>query len=65
MNYRPPLQVKAVKPIVSPIIEEESPQRHFDIVSVYTEMQQTEPPSWILVLEDSSGERFRYNLTFS
>jgi hypothetical protein len=65
MNYKLPIQVKTKPPIVSPIIEEELPQRHYDIVSVYTEMQQTEPPSWILVLEDSSGERFRYNLSFS
>lgn len=65
MIYTPhSLQVKAKPPIVSPVIDE-LPQRHFDIVSVYTEIQQTEPPSWILVLEDSSGERFRYNLTFS
>ena len=65
MNYKSPIQVKAAKPIVSPIVEDELPQRHYDIVSVYTEMQQTEPPSWVLVVEDSSGERFRYNLTFS
>jgi hypothetical protein len=62
--YNNPIKVKATNPIVTPILDE--PQRPtFDIVNVYVEMPNPEVRQWILVLEDSSGERFRYNLTFS
>lgn len=58
------LQIKAARPIVTPIVEE-PPRPSFDIVNVYVEMPDPEVRQWILVLEDSRGERFRYNLTFS
>lgn len=58
------LQIKAARPIVTPIVDEH-PRSSFDIVNVYVELPNPEVRQWILVLEDSSGERFRYNLTFS
>jgi hypothetical protein len=64
MNYSRPIQVKVANPIVTPIVDE-PPRPMFDIVNVYVEMPDPEVRQWILVLEDSSGERFRYNLTFS
>ena len=62
--YNNPVKVKASNPIVTAIVDE-PPRSTFDIVNVYVEMPNPEVRQWILVLEDSSGERFRYNLTFS
>jgi hypothetical protein len=64
MNYNKPIQVKAANPIVTPIIDEPEPPK-FNIVDVYVEKQETDPPTWILILIDSNQQQYKYNLTFS
>jgi len=58
-----PIQIKASKPIIVTPIIEETPK--FNIVDVYVEKQETDPPSWILVLIDDNQQSYRYNLYFS
>jgi hypothetical protein len=57
------IQVKAARPIVTPIIEENEPK--FNIVDVHVEKQETNPPSWVLVLLDDNEQMYRYDLYFS
>jgi hypothetical protein len=64
MNYKLPIQVKKSNLIVTPIIDEIQESK-FNIVNVYVEKPNPEVSNWILILEDSNGERFRYNLIFS
>jgi hypothetical protein len=61
MNNMQPIQVKAAKPIALKPIVEEVPK--FNIVDVYVEKQETDPPSWKLVLVDE--QLYSYDLHFS
>jgi hypothetical protein len=62
--YNNPIRVKAANPIVTAIIDEpEKPT--FNIVDVYVERQETDPPTWILILIDSNQQQYKYNLIYS
>lgn len=62
--YNNPIRVKAVKPVVTAIVDEpEEPK--FNIVDVYVEKQETEPPSWKMFLVDENGQHYPYDLYFS
>lgn len=66
--HNKPVQIKASKPIVTAIIDdvtEEIQQPQFNIVDVYVEKQETDTPSWKLVLIDANEQRYPYDLFFS
>jgi hypothetical protein len=68
MYNKLPIQVKASKPIVTAIVDdmvEEVQQPNFNIVDVYVEKQETDTPSWKLVLIDANEQRYPYDLFFS
>jgi hypothetical protein len=63
MNNMQPIQVKAARPIVVKAIVEEEPK--FNIVDVYVEKQETDPPSWKMFVVDANGQQYPYDLHFS
>jgi hypothetical protein len=66
MYNKLPIQIKAVKPIVTAIVDEvvEEVQHEFNVVDVSVEKQETEPPTWKLFLQDANGQRYTYDLHF-
>ena len=68
MYNKLPIQVKASKPVVTAIVDdvvEEVQQPRFNIVDVSVERQETDPPSWKMILVDENGQRYPYDLYFS
>ena len=68
MYNKLPIQVKAVKPIVTAIVDdvvEEVHQPQFNIVDVSVEKQYTDPLSWKMFLVDDQGRNYEYDLYFS
>ncbi len=69
MYNKHPIQVKAVKPVVTAIVddvvEEEAHQPRFNIVEVSVEKQYTDPLSWKMFLVDDQGQNYEYDLYFS
>jgi hypothetical protein len=68
MYSKLPIQVKASKPIVTAIVDdvvEEPQQSKFNIVDVSVERQETDPPTWKMILVDENGQRYPYDLYFS
>ncbi len=66
--YNNPIRVKAANPIVTAIVDdvaEEVLQPRFNIVDVSVERQETDPPSWKMILVDENGQRYPYDLYFS
>jgi len=66
--YNNPIRVKAANPIVTAIVDdvvEEVQQPRFNIVDVSVERQETDPPSWKMILVDENGQRYPYDLYFS
>jgi hypothetical protein len=68
MYSKLPIQVKAAKPIVTAIVDdvvEEVQQPKFNVVDVFVERQETDPPSWKMFLVDEHGQNYEYDLYFS
>jgi len=68
MYNKLPIQVKASKPVVTAIVDdvvEEVHQPQFNIVDVSVERQETDPPTWNMILVDDQGQRYPYDLYFS
>jgi len=62
------IQVKTAKPVVTAIVDdvvEEVQQPRFNIVDVSVEKQETDPPSWKMILVDENGQCYPYELYFS
>ena len=68
MYHKLPTQVKAAKPTVTAIVDNETKevqQPQFNIVDVSVERQETDPPTWKMILVDDQGQRYPYDLYFS
>jgi len=68
MYSKLPIQVKAVRPTVTAIVDdvvEEVQQPQFNIVDVSVEKQYTDPLSWKMFLVDDQGRNYEYDLYFS
>ncbi len=68
MYSKLPIQVKAARPTVTAIVDdvvEEVPQLQFNIVDVSVERQETDPPTWKMILVDENGQHYPYDLYFS
>jgi hypothetical protein len=68
MKYSTPMQVKALRPVVTAIVDdvvEEAQQPKFNIVDVSVEKQYTDPPTWKMFLVDDQGQNYEYDLHFS
>ena len=66
MRSTSPIQVRVARPIVTAIVEEQQQQSvQYNIVEVYVEKQETEPPTWRLILIDANEQRYLYDLFFS
>jgi hypothetical protein len=66
--YNNSIRVKAARPVVTAIVDdvvEEQQQSKFNIVDVSVERQETDPPSWKMILVDENGQRYPYDLYFS
>ena len=67
MYSKLPIQVKSAKPVVTAIVDdvvEEIREPKFNIVDVYVEKQETDPPSWRMVAVDANGQQYPYDLHF-
>jgi hypothetical protein len=62
MNYTKPIQVKTTTPIILKQVVEEDFK--FNIVDVYIEKQETDPPSWRMVAVEANGQQYPYDLHF-
>jgi hypothetical protein len=65
--YNNSIRVKAARPVVTAIVDdvvEEQQQTKFNIVDVSVERQETDPPSWKMILVDENGQRYPYDLYF-
>jgi len=65
--YNNSIRVKAARPVVTAIVDdvvEEQQQSKFNIVDVSVERQETDPPSWKMILVDENGQRYPYDLYF-
>jgi hypothetical protein len=68
MHNKLPIQVKAAKPTVTAIVDNETKegqQPQFNIVDVSVERQETDPPTWKMILVDDQGQHYAYDLHFS
>jgi hypothetical protein len=68
MYHKLPTQIKAARPTVTAIVDdvvEEVQQPQFNIVDVSVERQETDPPTWKMILVDDQGQRYPYDLYFS
>jgi len=68
MYSKLPIQVKTARPTVTAIVDdvvEEVHQPQFNIVDVSVERQETNPPSWKMILVDENGQHYPYDLYFS
>jgi hypothetical protein len=68
MYNKLPIQVKAARPTVTAIVDdvvEEVQQPQFNIVDVSVERQETDPPTWKMILVDDQGQRYPYDLYFT
>ena len=68
MYNKLPIQVKAARPTVTAIVDdvvEEVQQPQFNIVDVSVERQETDPPTWKMILVDDQGRNYEYDLYFS
>jgi hypothetical protein len=69
MYSKLPIQVKAARPTVTAIVDddvvEEVQQPKFNIVHVSVEKQYTDPLSWKMYLVDENGRTYEYDLHFS
>ncbi len=68
MYNKLPTQVKTARPTVTAIVDdvvEEVHQQQFNIVDVSVERQETDPPTWKMILVDEKGQHYPYDLHFS